>query len=42
MLSNNMDAISFMEFISQCILYMLKALEYYVALTGLRKTFQIH
>jgi hypothetical protein len=42
MLSNNMNAINFMELISQYILYMLEVFKYYMVLTGLTKTFQIY
>jgi len=42
MLSNNMNAINFTEFISQHILYVLEVFKYYVVLTGLTKTFQIY
>jgi len=42
MLSNNMNAINFMEFISQYVVYMLVVFKYYVVLTSLTKTFQIY
>jgi hypothetical protein len=42
MLSNNLNAINFMEFISKYMLYVLDVFKYYVILTGLTKTFHIY